>query len=106
MGADTLKIKRSGGDGTGKRERVSRAEGGAAIIGQIIRDDMKRFGLRPCQKPGAGTIGRIGGRHRSPRANRDDIVCRGREGTDRGKQVCIRDGVEVRKAPPKRSGSR
>ena len=77
MGADSLKIKRSGSDGTGKRERVSRAEGGAAIIGQIIRDDVKRFGLRPRQKPGAGTIARIGGRQ-IPRANGGDIVA-GRE---------------------------
>ena len=53
MGGDTLKIKRSGGDGTGKRKRVSRAEGGAAIIRQIVWDDVKRFGLRPCQEPGA-----------------------------------------------------
>jgi hypothetical protein len=99
MCCDAFKIKRSGDDLAGKSVRLSRAEGGASIIGHIIRDKAKGFGLRSRQKPGSGTVGRIGGGHRPPGADGDLIVLRPCVLTDAGEQIGIRDGQGPWEAP-------
>src|SRR6266487_541340 len=73
---NTLKIKCSGGDWTGERERVSHTEGGAPIIPHIINNMAERFGLRSRQLPSSGAIGGIGGGHGTPRTDGDGIVLR------------------------------
>ena len=92
MCCDALKIIRSRDDLTGKSEGISRAERGASIIGHIIRNKAKRFGLRSRQPPGSDPAGGISGGHGPPRADRDLIVLRRCVRTYRGKQISIRHG--------------
>ena len=49
MCCDALKIICSRGDLTGESEGIFRAERGASVIGHIIRNKAKRFGLRSRQ---------------------------------------------------------